>query len=113
MTLTLPQALADEHRWEAARKEAHDAERLRQQRTGMGVWMSPYQARSEAEMEARARKRIAAHDAPDAVLQRRLIIASNAGSLDAERIYQASCRGDANWQTDALALLGPKRRAAA
>ncbi len=113
MALTLQSATAAILAEEAARKRIHEREALRSSGacwSGMGP--GPFVGMTAAEVVEEAHRRVAAHNAPDAVLKRALIAAAEAGSLDASALVAASDRGSADWQDRARGLLGPKAVAA-
>lgn len=104
--------LAQIERETEGRRASHEAEARRQAFSGYGVDLGPFIAPAKAEKRAEARARLNRYYEPDAVLKRAVIAAANAGSHEAERIYAASCRGDAGWQHRARDLLAQARVAA-
>jgi len=108
---TFPEALAAEARYDEARRRIIEAEAAALRFSLSGVDVPTFQARSEAEREAAARRFLEAYEAPDAVLKRELLAAWQAGSVEAGRLVAAADRGDQHWQTEARAMLALERAA--
>lgn len=109
--LTFEAALAAERQREEVRFAAHVA-RIEEQRFSLyGVQPLPYMPRTEADLEARARAAMERFNAPEAVLKRALLAAADAGSREAERLYEAACRGSDGWERRAHELLAQREAA--
>lgn len=113
MPPTFSDALAQIERGEAVRRAAHEAERLRQQFGGFGCDLAPFVGQTDAEKRAEAERRVQAWHCAEAALKRELIAAARAGSYEADRLYAASCRGDAGWTDRAREFFAAQAKAAA